>query len=82
MAVFWVMIALMMEEESTSETSVNYQTARYNNPEDSHLHTNRRENLKSHLINIVSDSAIVFFLKISIVSINPSVKPRVALRAG
>jgi hypothetical protein len=40
---------LMMEAASTSETSVNfYQTTRRNNPEDSHLHTRRRENLKSH----------------------------------
>jgi hypothetical protein len=34
---------------STSETSVNfYPTTRRNNPEDSHLSTRRRENLKSH----------------------------------
>jgi hypothetical protein len=34
---------------STSETSVNvYQTTRRNNPEDSQLHTRRRENLKPH----------------------------------
>jgi hypothetical protein len=34
----------------TSETSVNfYQTTRCYNPEDSHLHTRRRENLKSYL---------------------------------
>jgi hypothetical protein len=44
----WV-IALMMEATSTSETSVNfYQTTRHNSPEDSHLHTRRRENLKPH----------------------------------
>jgi hypothetical protein len=49
MAIF---IALMMEAASTSETSVNfYQTARRNNPKDSHLYTLRRENLKSHLTN-------------------------------
>jgi hypothetical protein len=42
-------IALMMEVASTSEMSVKfYQTTRRNNPEDSHLHTRRRENLKSH----------------------------------
>jgi hypothetical protein len=42
-------IALMMEAASTSETSVNfYQTTWRNNPEDSHLHTRRLENLKSH----------------------------------
>jgi hypothetical protein len=39
----------MMEAASTSETSVNfYQTTRRNTPEDSHLHTRRRENLESH----------------------------------
>jgi hypothetical protein len=44
-----LLIALMMEAANTSETSVNfYQTTGSNNPEDSHLHTRRRENLKSH----------------------------------
>jgi hypothetical protein len=56
MAVFWVVapwslvrfISLMMEAASTSEASVNfYQTTRRNNREDSHLHTRRREYLKS-----------------------------------
>jgi hypothetical protein len=43
--------ALKMEAASTSETLVNfYQTTLRNNPEDSHLHTRRRENLKSHLL--------------------------------
>jgi hypothetical protein len=38
-----------MEAASTSVMSVNfYQTARRNNPEDIHLHTRRRENLKAH----------------------------------
>jgi hypothetical protein len=42
----------MMEAASTSETSVNfYQTTRRYNPEDSHLRTYRRENLKSYLFN-------------------------------
>jgi hypothetical protein len=42
-------IALMMEATSISETSVNfYQNTWHNNPENSHLHTRRRENLKSH----------------------------------
>jgi hypothetical protein len=56
MAVFWVVapcslveIALMMEAARTSATLVNfYQTTRCFNPEDSHLHTHRRENLKSY----------------------------------
>jgi hypothetical protein len=44
-------IALMMETASTSETWVNvYQTTWHNNPEDSHLYTRRRENLKSNTI--------------------------------
>jgi hypothetical protein len=38
----------MMEAASTSETLVNFhQTARRNIPQDGHLHTRRRENLKS-----------------------------------
>jgi hypothetical protein len=51
MALFWVValcsqvVPLMMEAASISETSVGfYQTARRNNPEDSHIHTCRREN--------------------------------------
>jgi hypothetical protein len=44
-----LIIALMMEAASISETSVNIcQMTRRNNPEDSHLHNSRRENLKSH----------------------------------
>jgi hypothetical protein len=47
-------IALMMEAASTSKTSVNfYQTTWCNNPEDSQLHTRRRENLKSHLATLI-----------------------------
>jgi hypothetical protein len=45
--------AMMMDAASTYETSVNfYQTTRRNNPEDSHLHTRRRENLKSRYMKI------------------------------
>jgi hypothetical protein len=48
-----ILIALMMEPASTSETSVNFhQTTRLNNPEEIHLHTRRRENLKSHTATI------------------------------
>jgi hypothetical protein len=43
------MIALMMEAATTSETSVSfYQNTRRKIPEDSHLNTRSRENLKSH----------------------------------
>jgi hypothetical protein len=39
----------MMEAVSTSETSVNfYETTRRNIAEGGHIHTRRRENLKSH----------------------------------
>jgi hypothetical protein len=39
----------MMEAARTSETLVNfYQTTQCYNPEDSNLHTHRRENLKSY----------------------------------
>jgi hypothetical protein len=41
----------MRESVNSSETSVNtYQTTRSKIPEDSHLHTHRRENLKSYLV--------------------------------
>jgi hypothetical protein len=44
-------VDLMMEAVSVSETSVNfYQTTRRIISEDSHLHTRRRENLKSHYL--------------------------------
>jgi hypothetical protein len=44
-------IALVMEAARTSETLVNvYQTTRRYNPDDSHLHTHRRENLKSYSV--------------------------------
>jgi hypothetical protein len=44
-------IALTMETVQTSETSVNsYQTTRRYNPEDSHLHTHRHENLRPYWI--------------------------------
>jgi hypothetical protein len=46
MAVFWVVAPclLIMEAESTSETSVNfYHTTGRSSPEDSHLHTRPRE---------------------------------------
>jgi hypothetical protein len=63
MAVFWLVApcslvevyhALMMQAASTSETVVNvYQTTWRYNPEDSHLHTHHRENLKSYVVNFV-----------------------------
>jgi hypothetical protein len=52
MAVFWVVAPCIRPDDETartSETLVNFfQTIQRNNPEDSHLRTHRRENLKSH----------------------------------
>jgi hypothetical protein len=54
-----LLVALMMETESTSETSVNfYLTTRRNNPEDSHLHNRRRENLKSHMLHLFTKLSV------------------------
>jgi hypothetical protein len=55
-----------MEAARTSETSVNfYQTTRCYNPEDSHLHTHRRENLKSYKIEmarqLLAESSSIMF---------------------
>jgi hypothetical protein len=48
-----LLIVLMMEAARTSETLANfYQTTRCYNPEDSHLRTHRRENLKSYLVKV------------------------------
>jgi hypothetical protein len=48
-----------METLRTSETSVNTNlTTRLNIPEDSKLHTRRRENLKSHIRNVVLSDAL------------------------
>jgi hypothetical protein len=46
-----MLYASIIRAMSIYETSVNfYQTTQRNNPEDSHLNTRRRENLKSRLI--------------------------------
>jgi hypothetical protein len=48
-----------METLRTSETSVNTNlTTRPNIPEDSKLHTRRRENLKSRIRNVVLSDAL------------------------
>jgi hypothetical protein len=64
MAVFWVVapcslvevyqVSLMMEAARTSETLADFcQTTRRYNPEDSHLRTHHRENLKSYEVKVV-----------------------------
>jgi hypothetical protein len=46
-------IAVIIEAARNSEKSVNfYQTTRHNIPEDSNYHSRRRENLKSHLVEL------------------------------
>jgi hypothetical protein len=51
------------EAANTSETSVNlYQIIRHNDPEDSHLHTRRHENLKSQDILV---SCIIYEININ-----------------
>jgi hypothetical protein len=51
MRVASIIIALIMEAVHTSETSVNFNVTTWCYiPEDSKLHTRRRENLKSHKI--------------------------------
>jgi hypothetical protein len=48
---------MMIEAASTYETSVNfYQTTRRNIPEDSHIHSRSRKNLKSRLAELLSAS--------------------------
>jgi hypothetical protein len=50
--------SLKMEAARTPEISVNfYQATQQNNPEDSHFHIRRRENLKSHTEELVLRSS-------------------------
>jgi hypothetical protein len=54
------LIALKMEAASTCAASENfYQTTRHNNPEDSDLHTGRRENLKRHVFVFTENGVLV-----------------------
>jgi hypothetical protein len=59
--------AITRKRKVTSETSVDlHQTPRRNNPEDSHLHTRRRENLKSRLVPYFSYFSQLQFLYLSV----------------
>jgi hypothetical protein len=50
----------MMAAASTSETSANFhQTTQHNIPEDSHIHSRRRENLKSHPQGVIFSHLVV-----------------------
>jgi hypothetical protein len=58
MAVFWVVAPCSPVEVYRRFRGPCYQTTRRYNPEDSHLRTHRRENLKSYLV-ILSVSRIM-----------------------
>jgi hypothetical protein len=62
MTVFWdvapctLVVTDVLEVRAASIIRVNfYHTTRRNIPEDSHLHTRRRENLKSHQFDFISN---------------------------
>jgi hypothetical protein len=63
-------VALMMEAVRTSETSVNFNvTTRRYIPEDSELHTCRRENLKSHVRDTYRQNSRTFLAKVLLASL-------------